>query len=226
VLYHGGALRELAEVFYSATRWAYYLVMPVMVFMLVRAEDLLHLFGRDFPAGALVLQILCLGQIVNASTGNAGSLLIMSGRQWLHLLNNAVLMVANVVLCVWLAPSWGAVGVAVAAAVANALVNLVRAAQLYYLFGLSVLRWELQRVSVAAGLGALALWMPLPGLTARLLGGAGLYVGSFLVLLWLVGIPPQDRGVVRQLLAGRLRPAASAEGLQADEADGEARNWL
>jgi O-antigen/teichoic acid export membrane protein len=53
----------------------------IISFMLVYPSFLMGLFGDDFKQGALLLQILVLGQAVNVITGSVGYLLTMSGNE-------------------------------------------------------------------------------------------------------------------------------------------------
>ena len=55
--------------------------MPIVVFMLLLPEFLMGLFGQQFKQGAVILQILVLGQAVNVITGSVGFLLMMSGNE-------------------------------------------------------------------------------------------------------------------------------------------------
>ncbi|WP_217702839.1 oligosaccharide flippase family protein [Pseudoalteromonas sp. HF66] len=55
--------------------------LPIVLFMLLFPEFLMGLFGEEFRQGALILQILVLGQAVNVVTGSVGYLLMMSGHE-------------------------------------------------------------------------------------------------------------------------------------------------
>ncbi|KTG22197.1 hypothetical protein AUR67_03815 [Pseudoalteromonas sp. XI10] len=55
--------------------------LPIVLFMLLFPEFLMGLFGEEFKQGALILQILVLGQAVNVVTGSVGYLLMMSGHE-------------------------------------------------------------------------------------------------------------------------------------------------
>ncbi|WP_440903796.1 oligosaccharide flippase family protein [Catenovulum sp. SX2] len=52
---------------------------PVVLFMLLFPKLLMGLFGKEFEQGAVLLQILVLGQAVNVITGSVGVLLQMTG---------------------------------------------------------------------------------------------------------------------------------------------------
>ncbi|MBC7010662.1 oligosaccharide flippase family protein [Pseudoalteromonas sp. BZK2] len=55
--------------------------LPIVLFMLVFPDFLMSLFGNEFKQGAVILQILVLGQAVNVVTGSVGFLLMMSGHE-------------------------------------------------------------------------------------------------------------------------------------------------
>ena len=55
--------------------------LPIVLFMLVFPDFLMGLFGEEFKQGAVILQILVLGQAVNVVTGSVGFLLMMSGHE-------------------------------------------------------------------------------------------------------------------------------------------------
>lgn len=55
--------------------------LPIVLFMLLLPEFLMGLFGEQFKQGAVILQILVLGQAVNVVTGSVGFLLMMSGNE-------------------------------------------------------------------------------------------------------------------------------------------------
>ncbi|MCG9735466.1 oligosaccharide flippase family protein [Pseudoalteromonas shioyasakiensis] len=55
--------------------------LPIVLFMLLFPEFLMGLFGEEFRQGALILQVLVLGQAVNVVTGSVGYLLMMSGHE-------------------------------------------------------------------------------------------------------------------------------------------------
>jgi O-antigen/teichoic acid export membrane protein len=100
------------------------LTVPIALVMLVCADPLLRLFGDRFIAGYAVLLILTGGQLANAFTGPAGSLLTMTGHQDVATWIEGTCAVLNIVLNALLIPAYGMVGAAVATAVATTTRNL------------------------------------------------------------------------------------------------------
>ncbi len=199
-LHSSGKLRELDHVFVIATRWVCMVTMPLLAFIAMRSREVLGLFGPSFPDGAPALVVLCVGQMVNVSTGNVGHMLAMSGRQMLQLIDNFVVMVLNVGLCVLLIPRYGLLGAAAGGAMAMALVNLLRVAQVWSLYRISPYRLATAKVPAAAVLAAPVLLVNFGGDVANLAGGFAAYGLAYAVLLRLLGPAPEDRLLVKALL--------------------------
>lgn len=100
---------------------------PLLLLFLLAPSWVLRLFGPEFTEGATVLMILAIGHFVNVATGSVGFLLLMTGHE--RLMRNNVLgtLVLNIILNLWLIPSYGIVGAAVATAVSLVVKNLVAA---------------------------------------------------------------------------------------------------
>ena len=99
--------------------------MPIVLFMLMLPEFLMGLFGDEFKQGAMLLQILVLGQAINVITGSTGHLLMMSGNE--IDLRTTTLFAGTVALVI--IPSftllYGVVGAACATALSISLQNLL-----------------------------------------------------------------------------------------------------
>ncbi|MFT6476337.1 MAG: O-antigen/teichoic acid export membrane protein [Zhongshania aliphaticivorans] len=99
--------------------------IPVIGTMLVFPSFLMSLFGDEFIEGALLLQILAVGQFVNAMTGSVGFLLMMSGFE--SDMRNCTLISGSLALFLsfTLTSLYGVVGAAIATAIAVAAQNLL-----------------------------------------------------------------------------------------------------
>ncbi|MCG5440348.1 MATE family efflux transporter, partial [Micromonospora foliorum] len=88
-LYHQGRLDEVRRIYRVATGWVLRLSLPAFVALLVFPEQLLRLVGGPgLAGGAAVTVVLALGQLVNAATGPCGTLLNMSGRVSVNMVDN------------------------------------------------------------------------------------------------------------------------------------------
>ena len=99
--------------------------LPIITFMLAFPSFLMGLFGDEFKEGALILQVLVLGQAVNVITGSVGYLLMMSGNERDLRFVTIFSGITVVTLTCILTPLYGALGTAVATAFSLAMQNLM-----------------------------------------------------------------------------------------------------
>jgi O-antigen/teichoic acid export membrane protein len=86
--------------------------------MLIFPSFLMSLFGEEFSEGAVLLQILAVGQFINGITGSVGFLLMMSGHE--RDMRNVTLISGF-----FLTAQFGIIGVATGTAIAVATQNLL-----------------------------------------------------------------------------------------------------
>ncbi len=119
-----GDMAGVQRIAITSTRLMLLAAAPLVAIMLIFPAKLMLLFGEDFVAGAHLLQILAIGQLINVATGSVGYLLMMTGHE--KDMRNSLLLVApcSVLLSFLLIPSYGATGAAFATALAIASQNL------------------------------------------------------------------------------------------------------
>ncbi|WP_026970989.1 oligosaccharide flippase family protein [Aliagarivorans marinus] len=124
-LHAKGESQKIRSLTRLSVRWMLIVALPVFAVMLLLPERLLSLFGPEFSAGYWYLRILAVGQLVNVATGSVAYLLAMSGNE--RDLRNAALFsgMLAVVLAWFLTRGYGAIGSAIATAVAVACQNLL-----------------------------------------------------------------------------------------------------
>jgi O-antigen/teichoic acid export membrane protein len=169
-------------------------------------------FGRGFAAGAAVTVVLAIGQMVSAAAGPCGSVLNMSGRVLLNMVDNVGALVLNVGLNVWLIPRYGVTGAAWAWSISLILVNAVKVLQVRNILHVrsAGAGWgkTLLAAVPAAGVGALVAWQTTNWLMSVILGVAAVTV-TFVGCLAVLGIGDEDRAIVRSAvhrISGGLRP--------------------
>ncbi|MGO9405467.1 MAG: oligosaccharide flippase family protein [Terriglobales bacterium] len=119
----------LGRLFQTLTKWVFGSTLPLAFVMIVFSKPLMRLFGPAFEAGWIVLSLGTLGQLVNAGVGSVGYLLLMSGNQ-ARLFRVQVVMAAFMVAAtLGLVRPFGIAGVALAAALTNALSNYLNLRQ-------------------------------------------------------------------------------------------------
>ena len=116
---------QLASVAYYSARLLSVVSLPILIIMFVFPKEILALFGEEFDNAAIYLQILALGQFVNAITGSVGYLLSMSGNEK-DLRNSSIVSGLIVItLSLILVPLYGGLGAAISVAIAIAMQNLL-----------------------------------------------------------------------------------------------------
>ncbi|WP_379547112.1 flippase [Qipengyuania sp. DSG2-2] len=90
-------------------------VLPLLTAVLLFAEDILRIvFGAEFVGAAAPLRLLVVGQAASCFAMVFASMLIIGGREKAFAGWNALMLAANITLCVLLIPQFGAVGAALA----------------------------------------------------------------------------------------------------------------
>lgn len=121
--YHGGRLQQLKAIRSWMIKWSACSALPMVMIMMIWPQGLLNLFGSEFTQGKLLLQVLALGQFVNAATGPVGFTLLMTGKERSFAVSMAVVASFNIVGNLFLIPKFGSLGAAFVTAISVALLN-------------------------------------------------------------------------------------------------------
>ena len=106
----------LRRLYVFITKWATAITLPLAFSVIIFSRALMSFFGPAFEAGAVVLSIVAVAEIVNCGVGSVGFLLLMSGHQAQLMkieTTSAVLMVS---LSLLLIPRYGISGAGIALA--------------------------------------------------------------------------------------------------------------
>lgn len=122
--FHGGRHHDVKAVMRMAMIFCTLGALPPFVSMILWPEFLLGFFGPEFTQAALILQILALGQFVNAATGPVAQGLLMTGQERAFAWTTATMAVGNIVGDFIAIPLWGAVGAASVTAVCSVIWNV------------------------------------------------------------------------------------------------------
>ena len=109
--------------------------LPLAIAGWIAPAWLLGLFGPEFRQGALGLQILLLGQIINVGIGPVGTALVMLHRERYVLVLEVVATAAGVLAALVLVERLGIAGVAAGTLIASAIRNLANYAKMHRVLG-------------------------------------------------------------------------------------------
>ena len=157
-LHARGEIELLGRMFQTLTKWILGFTAPLAAVMIVFAPALMRIFGRAFEAGWVILVVGTVGQFINCGVGSVGYLLLMSGNQARLIRVQAFMAVVMVGLNLLLIPAMGITGAAIAAAVTNALTNVLYLREVHSALGL-----------VPYNRGYLKLLWPVAAMTASVL---------------------------------------------------------
>jgi O-antigen/teichoic acid export membrane protein len=152
-LYADGNRRDLQRTMTHSARLVVAGALPLTVFFVVWGTQFLHIFGAGFVRAHGALVLLSAGQLVNALTGSAGLLLLMTQHERAVTLVTAVSVVLHLLLNVLLIPRWGIEGAAVGGAVSTAFINLLMIGIVWrelriHTTALGVIRWPARKRAV------------------------------------------------------------------------------
>jgi len=168
----------LQRLYTTLTKWILALTIPLALTIMILARPLMGIFGRAFEAGASVLIIGTIGQLVNCAVGSVGYLLLMSGNQNQMVRIQAVNAALMITLSVLMVPRFGIRGAACAAAVAVAVTNLWSLRAVYQrlnLFPYDLSYLKLLLPGIFSGLVVMLLRFSLQSHSALLTATVGLF---------------------------------------------------
>src|SRR5205807_2312545 len=104
----------LARAHADTARWMVLAVACPATALALFAQELLLLFGQEFPSGSTALIFLLAGQLVPAIAGPSGQLLLMTGHQRRLVPAALAGLIAGGAACALLIPPFGGAGAALA----------------------------------------------------------------------------------------------------------------
>jgi len=129
--------KEVKPLYHFASRVSSALVVPLAGLLIFAGVDILSLYRPEAQAALPLLFILVGARAIEAIVGPASAIVEMIGHRALPLLNAFIAIALWVVLAAWLAPAYGALGMAVAVGAATIASTYAATVQLQVSDGLS-----------------------------------------------------------------------------------------
>ena len=155
-LSHRRALGQLESLYKATAKWAFTGALMAFLVFLFSAPTIMSVFDPAYVAGAGVLIALSFARLFSAATGPAGTVLIMSGRSDLSLLNTIVLFATSIGLDWFLIPRYGLAGAGLAGALTVILAELLRVVEVWLTLKIHPFTWSFVK-PIVAGLVGLAV---------------------------------------------------------------------
>jgi O-antigen/teichoic acid export membrane protein len=212
-----GEDEELSDLYWQTAAWVAVLTFPVFVLSFAFARPLVEtLFGARYSNSAVILTLLSFSYFIQSATGFNGVTLKVFRKMRYSVVIDSTAAVLNIGLNLYLAPRYGAVGVAVGTTLTMTAHNVLKQLGLWRFTPIApVPRNYLPFYGAVVGVSALMVvlqWLTTPNIVVALALGA---VGSLFVLwvalhtLRIATVFPEIERVpiVGALLRPFLRPA-------------------
>ncbi|MET4801646.1 oligosaccharide flippase family protein [Bradyrhizobium sp. LB11.1] len=124
-LHASGKHAELEALARRSSFWSLVIASPLILTFLLFPAQILGLFGQQFVGGIWPLRLLALAQLVNVSTGQLTSLLIMTGHEKLLRNNMIFSAILNLAGNLVLVPLLGALGAAISTAFSISVMKII-----------------------------------------------------------------------------------------------------
>lgn len=194
----------ISGLFKTITKWIFTFSLIVFSLVTIFNEPILNIFGNEFTTGALVLIIIMAGELVNASTGLVGAIILMSGRSGVVLINSVIQFLLIAGLAWWLTPIYGAVGTAFSYAVSLIIMNISRIIELYCFEKIHPYKFSTLKPLLASVIAFLSVYYLRNALNfndyIEMIAGSLLFIGLFGVSTFLLKLDKDDKYILGSIL--------------------------
>ncbi len=194
-------IREAEASYGYLARWMLAILLPSVVVLALAGGTIMTLFGPTFYRGGIWAAIIGCGCALNAFV-SLGETILMVERPQINLLNSSIALLAAVGLNLVLIPAYGALGAAFGVLCPYAIKGLLRWLEIRRFFEW---RWPWHALvkpwiaaSVPVPLALLVFWLG-RGRWVELVAAA-VYLAGYFIIWRLIGLEPNDRAVLDQLL--------------------------
>jgi O-antigen/teichoic acid export membrane protein len=123
---------ELRKSYAVLTKWVFSATLPFFLIIFLFPDAVLNiLFGPKYIGASEALRILSLGMFVHTFLGANGATLIVTGKTRLHMVDDLIAVIINILLNTLLIPKIGITGAAIASTTSLVITNMLRSAQIY-----------------------------------------------------------------------------------------------
>lgn len=195
-------MQKLGALFKTVTRWNFGVSFSVFLLMALLSKEIMAMFGQRFIIGYAPLVILASAQLLNASVGSVGVVLIMSGKQDIMMWNNVGVCVLNILLNRLLIPPYGIIGAAIASGISIIASNVVMLLEVCILLRMHPYSRHFVK-PLGASLVAFGIVVFVLNMLGNLVGvqkmlvSVLLFSAIFITVLYKLGFNDQDRFIIK-----------------------------
>lgn len=202
-LTHRRELKQLEGLYKATTKWGFSGALMIFLVYVLFSRDILAIFDPALMVGSGVLIALSFAQLFNEFTGPCNTILLMSGRSDLTLINTIIIFVLSFALDWVLIPRYGLVGAAIVGSGAVILLNTMRVLEVWWTLKMHPFKLNFIK-PVLAGLAAAGIiaFAQRLGLTGNLWIDVVLiliFCAIYLALIYLLKLDADDQVVIAAL---------------------------
>ena len=206
---------DVSRRFVVISRWLLTVNLPIFAILFIVGDSLLGWAGEKWvgepsqlAVGLKILYVLGIGMLLQGTFALIEPLLAMTGRPGLNTFNNSLWLLANFAFNLWFISEFGVIGAAYGATLSMFFVNSLRVLQIWRLHRIRPLDRSQVKPLAAAAAAAAASWLASAAASPGSAAGAVLACGTFLaaygLLLWKLGLEPEDRLLLQRASRGFL----------------------
>ena len=129
--YNRKELRKLENLYKIVTKWIFTISFAAFLIIVIFPKEILSLWGKEFAEGTTCLIILCSAQLINCSVGTVTSLIMMTGRTKINLINQLLVFITIITLNLFLIPKYSYLGTAFSLGIALSIINIIGVFEIY-----------------------------------------------------------------------------------------------
>lgn len=204
-LYEREDMEQMKQIYQITSKWTFTLNLPLFLVVVLFPVPILSVFGKDYILGVTALTILAWTNLIATGTGLGSTIIGMTGRTSLKLVNTLVTTTLSIGTSIWLIPQWGVVGAAAAALATSIVGNVLRLVEVYVLYRMLPYNMSFLK-PVLSGLVALAVaWgldrlLPMQVVLLRTAIAVIALLAAYAAMILLLGLAPEDRMVLTRVV--------------------------
>lgn len=158
-LFNKNKLNDLKAFYAKTTKWTFVLGGYISILIMLNSEIILNLFGPEYKKWSMVLIILSFGQLINASTGSSGYLLLMTGNQKYMIFLTSIQVITVFILSLFTLNYLGVYGIAFSVTVGIILLNVLTLFYVWWKLGIHPISTQYIGVILTIIISTLATWI-------------------------------------------------------------------
>jgi O-antigen/teichoic acid export membrane protein len=142
-LYSKNLIKELRRNYAILTKWIVAATLPLFLVIFLFPESVLDaVFGPSYVEAGTALRIIACGVFAQVFFGPNAATLIVIGKTKLNMVYDLIGATMNVSLNLFLIPTMGIIGAAIASAISLCIINVLKSAQIFRMYKIHPFTWN------------------------------------------------------------------------------------